>query len=544
MIFTRWKKEKFFSFVYPIFTEKKIALSILFFLGVMWTLRDIVTLFALRDLIDAIGREPKSNFVLIRFVLIVVSTWGIMELSMRIQGQVALKTFPEIRINLRRKLIATIQRYSQEDYPAFSSGEMAEKVLKVSEGIEGILRSVMMTFTPMCSIILFSQAILWSIEPLLGFFFAAWVLGHFTITWKTLFLSLDKTAAFAKAKSKVQGRIVDMFLNIHTVQSFHRAKYENEYLRSFEQDELMTEKKADKYMERIRLALGLSSISVLVFTLFTSFIMLNNGRITIGDMALVVVMLLNITGYMWYLSMECIRIFQEYGLVKENFTILFQNPNHTSSRTFELTSCKPTLLIEELVHHFKESQPVIQSLNLMINEKEKLAITGLSGSGKSTLFNLILGHYQIQAGCIYIGGININHLSLDSLRNQIAFVPQQPLLFDRSIKENILYGNPEATEEEMQRVMEAVGLTGLILDQPVGEKGSQLSGGQRQRVAIARALIKEASIYLFDEPTSAIDSASEKEIISNLLNYLKEKTVIVITHNRAVTELMSRSINL
>ncbi|GAB5411940.1 MAG: hypothetical protein ChlgKO_10540 [Chlamydiales bacterium] len=297
-------------------------------------------------------------------------------------------------------------------------------------------------------------------------------------------------------------------------------------------------------MEKIRLALGLSSISVLIITLFTSFFMLNNGRITIGDMALSVVMLLNITGYMWYLSMECIRSFQEYGIVKESFVTLFQNSHDSTSRTKKLNASKPTLLIEELVHTFKENKSVINLLNLRVDAQEKLAITGISGSGKSTLFNLILGHYQVQAGQIYIGGENVKELSLDSLRNQIAFVPQQPLLFDRSIKENILYGNPEASEEEIHKVVEVVGLTGLILDQSVGEKGSQLSGGQRQRVAIARALIKEASIYLFDEPTSAIDSVSEKEIISNLLIYLKEKTVIVITHNRAVTELMNRSINL
>ena len=185
---------------------------------------------------------------------------------------------------------------------------------------------------------------------------------------------------------------------------------------------------------------------------------------------------------------------------------------------------------------YVENHPVLKNLSLSINKNETLAIVGNSGGGKSTLVNLIPRFYDVNSGSITIDGIDIRDITLHSLRSHIAIVFQDNFLFSGTIRENIMMGNPNATEAELMEAVESAHLQEMIdelpdgLDTELGERGVTLSGGQRQRIAIARAMIKNAPIVILDEATSALDNKSEAVVQKALDNLIKNKTVFVIAH--------------
>lgn len=229
-----------------------------------------------------------------------------------------------------------------------------------------------------------------------------------------------------------------------------------------------------------------------------------------------------------------------------------QNIFVAMSRVFELFDYEPEIRDKEnakimtelnegiefrdVCFEYEKDRPIIKHLNLTVNKNETLAIVGNSGGGKSTLVNLIPRFYDVNSGGIYIDGVNIKDLSMDSIRNNIAMVFQDNFLFSGTIRENIMMGNFNATEEELNQAVESAHLQDMIselpdgLDTVIGERGMTLSGGQRQRVAIARAMIKNTPIVILDEATSALDNKSEAIVQRALDNLIKNKTVFVIAH--------------
>ena len=197
---------------------------------------------------------------------------------------------------------------------------------------------------------------------------------------------------------------------------------------------------------------------------------------------------------------------------------------------------KNNIEFKDVNFEYVKDHPVLRNLNLTVNKNETLAIVGNSGGGKSTLVNLIPRFYDVTTGCILIDGINIKEFSMKSLRQNISMVFQDNFLFSGTIRENIMMGNPNASEEKLNEVIEAAHLKEMLNELPdgidtyLGERGTTLSGGQRQRVAIARAMIKESDIVILDEATSALDNKSELIVQKALDNLMKNKTVLVIAH--------------
>ena len=228
------------------------------------------------------------------------------------------------------------------------------------------------------------------------------------------------------------------------------------------------------------------------------------------------------------------NIFVAMGRVFELFDL---HPNIKDKKdAITLKGLNNKVEFKNVCFEYVENHPVLKNLSLTVNKNETVAIVGNSGGGKSTLVNLLPRFYDITSGSITIDGIDIRDLSLHSLRSHIAVVFQDNFLFSGSIRENILMGNPEATEEELNQAIESAHLQEMIEDLPdgidtiLGERGMTLSGGQRQRVAIARAMIKSTPIVILDEATSALDNKSEAIVQKALDNLIKNKTVFVIAH--------------
>jgi ABC-type multidrug transport system fused ATPase/permease subunit len=206
--------------------------------------------------------------------------------------------------------------------------------------------------------------------------------------------------------------------------------------------------------------------------------------------------------------------------------------------------------LKEVCFNYHPERPVLNAVSLRVNPGERLAVAGTSGNGKSTIARLVARLYDAHAGTVLVEGVDVRNIKLRSLRSAVVFVPQEPVLFDVTLRENLLYGNPEATQDELERVAKLAQLETLIhrlpkgLDEPLGPRGNRLSGGERQRVALARALLQHPKILILDECTSALDELTEKRLLKGLDQYLHDVTTIIISHRPYPTNWATRVVHL
>jgi ATP-binding cassette subfamily B multidrug efflux pump len=374
----------------------------------------------------------------------------------------------------------------------------------------------------------------------------------------------ERSAAASEARSMLVGRIVDSYTNILTVKLFAHAEREDAYARGALQDQV------DKWQASLRLVTAMDLVlyslnGVLMVSASGVAIWLwAQGVVSVGAIAAVVSLVLRIIGMSGWILWVVAGIFENIGVVQEGMETI-SRPNQVldrrDSRPLKVT--KGDIRFEHVNFHYGQpvgaqigsgtARPggVIHDLSLHIAAGEKVGLVGRSGAGKSTLVNLLLRFYDLESGRILVDGQNIAAVTQDSLRAQIGMVTQDTSLLHRSVRDNILYGRPDAGEaaataaaRKAQAHDFIVGLTDLRdrkgYDAHVGERGVKLSGGQRQRVAIARVLLKNAPILVLDEATSALDSEAEAAIQEQLYNLMAGKTVIAIAHRLSTIAAMDR----
>lgn len=358
----------------------------------------------------------------------------------------------------------------------------------------------------------------------------------------------------ADARSTMTGRIVDSYTNISTVKLFSHTQREADYARDAMGGFL------DTVYRQMRLVTGLNvSVQiinyVLVFAVAAIAIALwTEQAITIGAIAIAVSLALRLNGMSQWIMWEVSSLFENIGTVVDGMntlskpTQIMDAPNANA-----LQVSKGEIHYQGVSFHYGESSGVIEGLELNIRPGEKVGLVGRSGAGKSTLVNLLMRFYDVEKGEIRIDNQAIQEVTQDSLRAHIGMVTQDTSLLHRTIRENILYGRPDASEEELNNAIDRAQAREFIeqlsdpsgnhgLDAMVGERGVKLSGGQRQRIAIARVLLKDAPILILDEATSALDSEVEAAIQESLYQLMEGKTVIAIAHRLSTIAAMDRLI--
>jgi ATP-binding cassette subfamily B multidrug efflux pump len=374
----------------------------------------------------------------------------------------------------------------------------------------------------------------------------------------------QRSTEAAEARSMLVGRIVDSYTNILTVKLFAHAEREDAYARS------ALEEQMGKWRASLRLVTTMDfvlySLNGLLMVAATGLAiwLWSEGRVTVGDIAVVTGLVLRIIGMSGWILWVVAGIFENVGVVQEGMETISR-----ATQVIDKTGSKPLVVtrgdirFDNVSFHYGQ-QPtsvagsgtarqggVIHDFNLHIAPGEKVGLVGRSGAGKSTLVNLLLRFYDLEAGRILIDGQDIAQVTQDSLRAQIGMVTQDTSLLHRSVRDNILYGKPDASEEATigaARKAQAddfiVGLEDMRgrkgYSAHVGERGVKLSGGQRQRIAIARVLLKDAPILVLDEATSALDSEVESAIQEQLYNLMTGKTVIAIAHRLSTIAAMDR----
>ena len=363
----------------------------------------------------------------------------------------------------------------------------------------------------------------WLLLPFIG-----WIAG-FALVMRLLIPKLGRTAAAqADARSLMTGRITDAYSNITTVKLFSHGAREAAYAKQSMEEFMVT------VHAQMRLATLLHTCSFIVntsLTLSTAALgiwLWHQGQVGVGAVATATAMALRVNGLSQYIMWESARLFENIGTVSDGMGTL--SKPHTildKPQALPLKVAQGEIKFEHVDFSYEAGKPLLNGFNLTIRPGEKVGLIGRSGAGKSTIVNLLLRFYEPQSGTISIDGQNIGDVTQESLRAQIGLVTQDTSLLHRSVRDNIVYGRPDATEAEMISAADRAEASGFIpnlsdakgrrgYDAHVGERGVKLSGGQRQRIAIARVMLKDAPILLLDEATSALDSEVEAAIQESL----------------------------
>ncbi|MGF1790292.1 ABC transporter ATP-binding protein [Photobacterium profundum] len=496
-----------------------------------------------------IAEEGGQLIVMSLVVLIVVPT--LVFLHSLLLHQTLLGNYPmAIRWLAHRYLLKQSVSFYQNDF----AGRIATKVMQTSLSVRetvmkllDVLVYITVYFTAM--VVLIAQSDYRLMIPML-LWLAAYVGIQLYFVPKLKAVSTEQ----ADARSTMTGRIVDSYTNIQTVKLFSHTDRETEYAEQGMKGFLNT------VHRQMRLVTGLNiSVEIINYLLVFSIAGLaiwlwTISAVTIGAIAVAVSLALRINGMSKWIMWEIGGLFENIGTVIDGMRTLSKPVDITDKKDAPiLTVNNGGIHFDDVNFHYGEKSGVIEKLNLNIKPGEKVGLVGRSGAGKSTMVNLLMRFHDVESGSISIDGQNIAHVTQDSLRAQIGMVTQDTSLLHRSIRENIMYGNPNATEEQLLAatkqahahefigsLSDPYGNTGY--DAQVGERGVKLSGGQRQRIAISRVLLKNAPILLLDEATSALDSEVEAAIQESLYELMQGKTVIAIAHRLSTIAAMDRLI--
>jgi ATP-binding cassette subfamily B multidrug efflux pump len=357
---------------------------------------------------------------------------------------------------------------------------------------------------------------------------------------------------FSNARSAITGRIVDSYTHIQSVKLFAHTKSEEAYAGEAIEHARLTFAAQMRVITLMELGLTVINGFLIVAVIGYAIVLWQGGAATIGTVAAASALTLRLnamTGWiMWSLS----SLFQNVGVIREGMETIAQPIQLTDAPgARELEVSRGEIVLDRVSHHYGRESGGLREISLVIRPGEKVGLVGRSGAGKSTLVNLLLRFFDPDDGAIRIDGQDLRSVTQDSLRRQIGMVTQDPSLLHRSVRANILYGRPEASEAEMVEAASRAEAHEFILgladmsgrmgyDAQVGERGVKLSGGQRQRIALARVILKDAPILVLDEATSALDSEVEAAIQDTLYGVMQGKTVIAIAHRLSTIAHMDR----
>ncbi len=459
--------------------------------------------------------------------------------------------FPmRLRWNFHRLMLGQSLGFYQDEF----AGRVSAKVMQTALAVRDVVMTIADMVVYVAVYFITSGVILVALDSWLLLPFVGWMIG-FGAVMALLIPKLGKTAQRqADARSLMTGRITDAYSNITTVKLFSHGAREARYAKQSMQEFMVT------VHAQMRLATLLQTCSFFVNTALTvstaalGIWLWHNGQVGVGAVATATAMALRVNGLSQYIMWESARLFENIGTVNDGMVTL--SKPHTivdKPQALPLKVEKGDIRFEHIDFSYETGKPLLNGFNLHIKPGEKVGLIGRSGAGKSTIVNLLLRFYEPQSGKILIDGQNINDVTQESLRAQIGLVTQDTSLLHRSVRDNIVYGRPDATEEDMMNAAERAEAAGFIpdlydskgrrgYDAHVGERGVKLSGGQRQRIAIARVMLKDAPILLLDEATSALDSEVEAAIQESLDKMMADKTVIAIAHRLSTIAAMDRLI--
>jgi ABC-type multidrug transport system fused ATPase/permease subunit len=473
-------------------------------------------------------RSPLVGFFVVVAVFMVVE-WGAWFCSYSSRIPVLARA---------RQLVFTYaQRHSPTYFDNMLTGKIAHRTMLLPEQTVTLFERTNWDYVPLvvqCGLLL---VLFFRAQPSFAAILLVWLGVYVAVTIAMGRRIASLGAAHSEAKAQLTGRIVDSIANIKNVIFFAAHEREDRIVAGSVAETLHAQRAQYRAFVRMRMILQVLNIGIYAVLLPLALSRLVRGTITVGDFLLVTTLMIQLIRNVFDMANGLPDTYDMVGSIRDSLDMLIvPREIRDQPAATELKVGPGEVVFDQVTFAYDRKRPVFEGLNLTIPAGQRVGLVGHSGAGKTTLVTLLMRLYDVHPGAIRIDGQNIAEVTQASLRRSIALIPQDVILFHRTLKENIRYGRPGASDAEVIRAAERAHAHEFVAALPdgyhtlVGERGVKLSGGQRQRIAIARALLKNAPVLLLDEATSALDSESEALIQAGMGEAMAGKTVIAIAH--------------
>ncbi|MDR3549883.1 MAG: ABC transporter ATP-binding protein [Candidatus Babeliales bacterium] len=444
-------------------------------------------------------------------------------------------------------LMDRMMLHAHQLYQNQFAGDLATKIKDVMSGVPDLVRTIIDKFFGHILTIIIAITAIAVVSTQIAAMLTVWVI---IFTAGSIFFSRRAQPLFHKAAQKrsyVIGTFVDILSNMMSVRLYTARDNEHKNVHYVLTEYINADIKRDWYLLKIYAFQGLSFVLYQMVCLYVLIQGFRYGTIQSGDFVLILSINISLVENLWSLSRDFGKFAESVGDVTQGLSIALSKlevKDAPHAQILKVTEGK--IVFDSVSFFYPESESLFENKSVTIAAHQKVGLVGYSGSGKTTFANLILRLYDIQSGHIYIDGFDIAKVTQDSLRAAISMIPQEPILFHRTIMENIRYGNPQATDQEVIQASIQAHTHEFISKLPegyqtmMGERGVKISGGQRQRIAIARAILKNAPILILDEATSQLDSIIEGDVQESLGKLMQGKTTLVIAHRLSTLSNMDR----
>ncbi len=508
--------------------------------------------FFFKQFFDTLASAPRAISSVTELTGIVIQIfvlWGGVWLGYRIVGFLGASFYPRMITDLTHACFAHLHRHSFSFFLNRFVGSLVRRVNRFADAFEIIAERMLNDLFPMILRVIIALVILWYWNAILGILLAGWLVIFLSANYLFASYKLKYDTAAAAADSEVTAQLADTITNNTNIKVFTALKEEQGWFGRLTQKQFRAWRFAARLSASIEATQGALLISLEFVTFFVAIRLWNQGLLTLGDFALIQGYLAQIFRRLWDFWRVIRDIYRRLADAEE-MTEILTTPHEVQDkpRAGELAVREGRMEFRDVTFTYTKTREVIKDFTLAIRPGEKVGLVGPSGAGKSTLVSLIFRFFDVQDGGIFIDGQNIADVTQESLRRNIGVVQQDPVLFHRTVLENIRYGRRDATDSEVFAAARNAHCDEFITrlaqgyDTYVGERGIKLSGGERQRVAIARAFLKNAPLLVLDEATSSLDSHSEGLIQDALARLWEGKTTIVIAHRLSTIMKMDRII--
>ncbi|PIZ71694.1 hypothetical protein COY07_04405 [Candidatus Peregrinibacteria bacterium CG_4_10_14_0_2_um_filter_43_11] len=484
---------------------------------------------------------------LVHVIMIIFALNAGQWLFWRIMNFTASYFYGRIMANISDESFEYLHRHSYHFFSNNFVGSLVKKVSRLTHSFEVVIDKILYDLIPLILKVGIIFAVLFWLHPIIGLVMLGWTIVFLTFNYWFSIYKLKYDFARARADTRVSASLADTITNNANVKLFSSLEYETSRFKQVTED----------WFRKTRLTWDLGQIAESIQTLLMVFLEFalfyfairfwRQGLLTVGDFVWIQAYLIDLFGRLWAFGRIIREVYEQVANAEEMIVILNQKHEiRDYAKVKPIVITRGKIEFNNVSFSYPKGNDVIRDLSFRIKPGEKVALIGPSGGGKSTITKLLLRLHDIAEGNILIDNQNVKKVTQESLRSQVSFVPQDPILFHRTLMENIRYGNRESSDEEVFAAAKLAHCHEFIIKSPkqyktyVGERGIKLSGGERQRVAIARAILANTPILVLDEATSSLDSESEALIQKALFNLMKNKTTLVIAHRLSTIMKMDR----
>ena len=520
------------------------------------TVSELMLYVYLGDIVDWMGsgnpatffQEHKTALIWMLVVAVIIRPIALLLSRGMISFALVVGLGNRIRWHNHRYVLRQSLSYFQNDF----AGRVAQKVMQTGNSAR---EAVINVIDGLWLLVVYLIGITWLFVDMdwrLLMPMVLWIAGYSLVILFLVPSVRGRSANLSEANSRLLGQIVDGYTNIQSVKLFASDDQEDAYAGGFLKRHTTAFRSLMESIFNMTVALTVLNTALVVGTAVISIILWQRGEVSVGTIAIANALIMRVNQMSGWILRTITSLFEQMGTVQNGIATI-SKPNSV----MDVAGAKPLILtqskitFESMSFYYSDDNRVIENFDLALKPGEKVGVVGRSGAGKSTLVNLLLRFYDVDAGRILIDDQDISQCTQQSLRANIAMVTQDTSLLHRSVRDNIRYGKPDATEDEIKQAARLAEVDQFLphlvdlqgnrgYDALVGERGVKLSGGQRQRIAIARVILKNAPILVLDEATSALDSEVEQAIQSQLERLMTDKTVIAIAHRLSTIAAMDR----